>query len=221
MRIKDLQSESLVVQNHSGNSMELDFKQDFSKLKLLLDKIDPFDNKVYQGNDIFYLTDDNNNYLGHVEYTNIDKDKVVINTTFSKQHGFYELLFKLILTKTPIKMIFGGHEQTESAVGSWKKVMKKFNQKVYNRETNQVEDFIASKEDEYWVRDRTNEIRNKYYVGICESTWLIEGMNRGRQLLEWRRERGRRCKTPHDILVRFYYIDPEDSDEMVRMYPCD
>jgi hypothetical protein len=81
--------------------MELDFKNQFKKLKLLFDKIDPFEN-----------------YLGHVEYTHLDKDKIVIETTFSKQRGFYELLFKLVLAKTPIRMIFGGERQSESALGS-------------------------------------------------------------------------------------------------------
>jgi hypothetical protein len=112
-----MKSESLIVPNHSGNNMALDFKNDFNKLKLILDKIDPFDNKVYQGNDVFYLTDADDNYLVHVEYTHLDTDKIVINTTFSKQRGFYELLFKLILAKTPIQMIFGARRQSESTIG--------------------------------------------------------------------------------------------------------
>ena len=76
MRIKDLKTEALVVPNHAGNSMESDFKNDFHKLKLLIDKIDPLDNKLYQGDDIFYLADDNDRYLGHIEYSKIDTNKI-------------------------------------------------------------------------------------------------------------------------------------------------
>lgn len=221
MRIKDLKSESLIVSNHNGNSMELDFKNDFKKLKLILDKIDPFDNKVYQGNDVFYLTDADDNYLGHVEYTYLDKDKICINTTFSKQKGFYELLFKLILIKTPIKMIFGGNEQSESALGSWKKVMAKFQKKVYNRETKQIEDFIDSKENEYWVTNNKDLLKDKYYVGISEAEWMTSRFMHGEQMMEHRRACGRIGRTPHDMLTRFYAIDPEDAIEMVNMYPCE
>ena len=221
MRIKDLQSESLVVSNHVGNSMESDFKNDFHKLKLLLSKIDPLDNKVYQGDDIFYLADDNDKYLGHLEYSKMDNNKIMITTTFSRQRGFYDLLFKLILVKTPIKYIFGGIEQSESAVSSWKKTLSRFTKKVYNRETHQVEDFIDSKEDEYWVRDKNNPIQAKYLVGLTEHLCFDERFARGEQLLETRRSHGRQCRTPHDILVRFYGIDPEDSVEMVKMYPAD
>ena len=201
--------------------MESDFKNDFSKLKLIVDKIDPFDNKVYQGHDIFYMTDDNDNYLSHLEYQHIDSSKIMITTTFSKQRGFYQLMLRLILAKTPIKMIFGGYEQTESAVGSWKKIMQKFKKKVYNQVTKQVEDFIDSKEDEYWVRDDTDENRYKYCVGICESEWLTEGLINGKEIMDHRRSCGRKSRTPHDILIRFYWLDPYDVDEMVKMYPTD
>lgn len=221
MRVKDLTAESLVVSNHAGNSMESDFKNDFHKLKLLIDKIDPLDNKLYQGDDIFYLTDDNDRYLGHIEYSKIDTNKIMITTTFSRQRGFYDLLFKLILVKTPIKYIFGGIEQSESAVGSWKKTLGRFTKKVYNRESHQIEDFVDSKEHEYWVRDSNNPTKTKYLVGLTEHFGFDERFKRGEELLETRRSKGRQCRTPHDILVRFYGIDPEDSVEMVKMYPVD
>lgn len=221
MRIKDLKTEAHVIPNHKGNSMELDFKHDFSKLKLIVDEVDPFDNKVYQGIDIFYLTDSDDNYLSHLEYSHIDQSKIMITTTFTKQKGFYQLMLRLILAKTPIKMIFGGYEQTESAVGAWKKTMNHHKKKVYNRVTNQVEEFIDSKENEYWVRDGTDPNRYKYCVGICESEWLSEGLKNGKEIMDHRRSCGRKSRTPHDILVRFYWLDPDDVDEMVEMYPTD
>jgi hypothetical protein len=221
MKVKDLTLEAHVISNHQGNSMELDFKNDFHKLKLIKDKVDPFDNKVYQGDYVFYLTDENDKYLGHLEYEPIDANKIMITTSFSKQRGFYDLLFKLIIVKTPFKYIFGGYEQTESAVGSWKKVMSRFTKKVYNTKTKHIEDFDDSKENEYWIRNTNNPLKTEYLVGLTEHYGFDERFARGEKLLETRRSLGRSCRTPHDILVRFYGIDPEDSEEMVKMYPCE
>ena len=55
-------------------------------------------------------------------YSNVDnKNKILIDNSYSEYRGFYELLFKLILTKTPITMIFGGYRQSHRAINSWKK----------------------------------------------------------------------------------------------------
>lgn len=219
MNLKSLIDETLIIPDNHGISMEQHFINDFNKLKLIQEKIDPLDNKLYQGIDIFYLTDDFDNYLGHLEYSHLSHDKIKISSTFSIQRGFYELLFKLILAKTPIKMIFGDEQQTKKAIGSWKKVMSKFGkQVVYNQYTKSVESYDNTKEDEYYITNRADHNHDKYIIGITESVFNIKSMIcKGEDLLNLRRINGRTSKTAQDILVRFYDIDYNDAIEMVKL----
>jgi len=77
-------------------------------LNILKDRIKPDDLKLYEGKNIFYLTDSKNNYLGHLEYVKFDlKNSIRVVSAYSKFRGFYKLVFQLILTETKIDYIFG------------------------------------------------------------------------------------------------------------------
>lgn len=216
MKLKQIVEMSLITDDHNGDSMEPDFKNDFSKLKLIVDNIAPLSNKLFRGIDIFYLTDKNNNYLGHVEYNHIDTTKISITTTYSKQRGFYELLFKIILAKTEIDMIFGGKRQSKRSIKSWKKQLTKFKKKVYNTQTKEIEEFDNSKEHEYWTTDvKTSE---KYLVGISESdNYIKKNFDDATDFIQLRESKGRESIPFNQVLVGYYGLDNIDVEEMVRL----
>lgn len=215
MNLKHLNEMSLIKSDMYGLSMEQDYKKDFNKLKLVAQGIQPLKNKLYSGFDVFYLTDENNNYLGHIEYTHIDQTKIRINTTYSAQRGFCELMFKYILVNTPITMIFGDDEQSQKSIYSWKKQLFKYNKKVYNTETRKVEDFDDSKEHEYWVTTRLSH--KKYLVGISESdNCVVDSYNKITDLIRWRDSRGRVSDMTLDYLVRQFDIDETDATQMIQ-----
>lgn len=200
--------------------MKLDFENEFSKLTLIKDKIPPLNNKLYAGKNIFYLTGGTDDYLGHIEYSYLDKNKILIDNSYSEYRGFYELLFKLILTKTPITMIFGGYRQSHRAINSWKKRLEKFNKKVYNTETQKVEDFDVSKENEYWTKNI--DISKKYLVGLSESdNNFIEDYNEIEKLLETKKELGRIGVPVVDIFVRYYRLNVDEVEEILEKYKDD
>jgi len=207
------------------NSYERDFENELLSLKLLIDNIEPLELKLYQGIDMFYLADKSDKYLGHLEYDVLEQNIIKIRNSFSKlrkeypnaQQGFYELLFKLVLVKTPIKMIFGDDEQSEFAMKSWKKMLSKYKKTIFNTETKKVEEFDDSKTDEYWTSDRYSKNAKKYLVGLSEFENLIWSFANGEQLLESRRSKGRLAKAPNDMLVRFYWTEPEDAKDMIKM----
>lgn len=211
---------SLITDDFAGYSMKLDFENELSKLTLIKDKIPPLNNKLYAGKNIFYLTDGADDYLGHIEYSYLDKNKILIDNSYSEYRGFYELLFKLILTKTPITMIFGGYRQSQRAINSWKKRLEKFNKKVYNTETQKVEDFDGSKENEYWTKNI--DMSKKYLVGLSESdNNFIEDYNEIEKLLEIKKERGRIGMPVVDIFVRYYRLNVDEVEEILEKYNGD
>ena len=202
MTIKELNEMALINDNIFGMPRIMDYQNDFNKLKLIADKIQPLNNKLYSGIEIFYLTDKNNNYLGHLEYDYLDNDKIRIRSTYSKQKGFYELMFKFILIKTSIKMIFGDDEQTQNAIDSWKKQLSKYHKKVYNTETKEIEEFDDSKENLYWVKIRGNH--KKYLVGLSESdNYIKESYNGILSLINKREKNGSVTDLRLEYLTRF------------------
>lgn len=215
MTITELNEQALIKPKQVGLPMERDFKNDFNKLKLIADKIQPLNNKLYSDIGVFYLTDQFDNYLGHIEYEHLDKDKIKVNSTYSKQKGFYELMFKYILIKTDIHMIFGDDEQSEDAIHSWKKQLSKYQKKVYNTETNQVEEFDDSKENLYWTHIRGPH--KKYLVGLSESdNYIKECYENIIERIEKRKSLGRITDFSMDYLVRHFDIDEQDSFDMIN-----
>lgn len=214
MKLKQLREMTLIKSSMFGMSMEFDFKQDFKNLKLLKDTIKPLNNKLYSGDDIFYLTDDNDNYIGHLEYINISRNIIKVTSSYSKQRGFYKLLFKLILILTNIKMIFGDDEQSTDAIAAWKSVLKGFKKKVYNTETNEVEDFIKSKEDDYWVYERGSH--KKYLVGLSEADNCIKDSYNKIESLIASRKNKRITDMTFDYLTRTFDFSEEEAIEMIK-----
>lgn len=206
---------SLITDDHSGVSMEMDFKNDFSKLKLIVDKIKPLNNKLFGDVGVFYLTDENDNYLAHAEFDNIDKKKISLISTYSTVRGFYELLFRIILAKTEINMIFGGSRQSLRSIKSWKKQLSKFKKKVYNTQTKEIEEFDSTKEIEYWT---TNPwVSKKYLVGISESDNNIKtNFSDADDFLMLRESRGRTTVPTNQILVGYYGLDNTDVESMLK-----
>lgn len=202
MTIKELNEQALIKPKQVGSPRDRDFKIEFNKLKLIDDKIQPLNNKLYSGIDIFYLTDEKDNYLGHLEYDYLDQTKIRIRSTYSKQKGFYELMFKYILIKTPIEMIFGDDEQTEKAIYSWKNQLSKYQKKVYNTETKEVEEFDDSKENIYWVKMRGPH--KKYLVGLSESdNYIKESYDNILSLINKREKNGSVTDLRIEYLTRF------------------
>lgn len=214
MKIKSLNEMALITSDRTTMSMEMDFKNELPKLKLIADDIKPLSNKLYQGIDIFYLADKNNNYLGHIEYDKIDNDKITIRSSFSTQRGFYELMFKFILIKTPIKMIFGDTKQTNRSVKAWKKIINKHKPIVFNRVTNQVEVFDKNKEDEYWTPDPKEA--STYLVGISESdNNFIDNYNEIVSLIESRNLKNRLTDFTSEYLGRRLGLDEDDIKSII------
>lgn len=231
MNLKQLQEMAFITLPHEGNSMEFHFNHDFKKLKLISNDIELLGCKIYSGYDVFYLSDRNDTYLGHIEYESIDEDKMMILTTYANKDrikeieklesikiGLYEFMFKCILAKTHFKMIFGGNMQSPSAIKSWKKQLQKFKKKVYNTETRQVENFDDSREDDYWTKNE--EIAKKYLVGISESDNYIKWhFSAAKEQLELRESKGRVDRHNLDTLVRFLDFDNDTALNLIEF--CD
>jgi hypothetical protein len=191
----------------------MDFKNEFSKLKLLEDGVEPLKNKIYQGNDIFYLTDKNDNYLGHIEYEILKQlpYAIKIRSSFSKQKGFYELMFKIILAKTGIKYLFGDNEQTKRAIKSWKKLLSKYTPVVFNTETNEIESYSENKSKEYYTDNRNSS--KKYIVGISSKPF-VEMFEEVETLIESRKNR--LTDMIEDYLFRKLDLELEDVKQIVK-----
>lgn len=218
MTIKELNEQSLIKPKQVGLPMEIDFKNDFKKLKLVADKIQPLNTKLYSGINIFYLTDQNDNYLGHLEYDYLDKDMIKVKSTYSKQRGFYTILNKYILIHTSIKMIFGNNEQSDDAIYSWyswKNQISKYSKIIYNIETKEVEEFDDSKEDLYWSTDEN--IASKYLVGISDvNNYFKDCYSEIIERTAKRKSLGRLTDFSLDYLVRHFDIDEQDSYDMIN-----
>jgi len=209
MKLKEV----LIKPDYQGISFEMDFKNEFSKLKLLEDGVEPLKNKIYQGNDIFYLTDKNDNYLGHIEYEILKQlpYAIKIRSSFSKQKGFYELMFKIILAKTGIKYLFGDNEQTKRAIKSWKKLLSKYTPVVFNTETNEIESYSENKSKEYYTDNRNSS--KKYIVGIS-SKLFVEMFEEVETLIESRKNR--LTDITEDYLFRKLDLELEDVKQIVK-----
>ncbi len=229
MNLKQLQEMALITDNYGGNSMQMDFNAEFKKLELCSTDIELLGCKIYSGHDVFYLTDKENEYLGHVEYKRLDNDKMFITTSFVNKErieeikktesikiGLYEFIFKIILAKTHFKYIFGGEMQSPRAIKSWKKQLQKFKKKVYNLETKQIEEFNDSKENEYWTKNEN--IAKKYLVGISESDNHIKWrFLKAKEQLELRESLGRLERQNMDTLVRFLGFNNETATELIKL----
>lgn len=209
--------------------MQIDFDNDFKKLKLISNDIELLGCKIYSGNDIFYLTDKDDKYLGHIEYKRFDDDKMMITTSYVNKErikgiesidnvkiGLYSFMFKIILAKTQFKYIFGGDMQSLRAIKSWKRQFEKFKKKIYNIDTKQIEDFDDSKEHEYWSEDKI--IAKKYLVGISESDNQIKWLfSKAKEQLELRESLGRIERQNLDTLVRFLGFDNDTAEQLIRI----
>lgn len=214
MKMEDLIEMMMITDDFVGYDRSNDFKIEFNSLKLLEENIGPLKNKLFHGIDIFYLTDSSNNYLAHLEYEQIDDEKIMTTNSFSKFRGFYELLFKIVLAKTNIKMIFGGEFQSLKAIGAWKKQLAKFKKKVYNRETKEVEEFETTKEDDYWTKN--DKVAWKYLVGISESENSLKyRFDVAKKYLSLNESRGRKGIPKIDILVMHYGFDNDTAQQMI------
>lgn len=220
MKVDDLNAMSVITDNHFGIPMAAEYKKSFEKLKLVSDDIELLGNKIYASNMIFYLTDKDDNYLGHIEYDFLDgdKEKIRITTTYTIKTGIglYAFMFKSILAKTHIKMIFGGDQQSNKAIGSWKKQLWLFNRKVFNTETKQIEEFDDSKEDEYWSKN--SDIGKKYLVGLSESDNHIKtNFSDAKNWLDWQESIGRMTIPNNDILVRYYGFTNDSAESLIEV----
>jgi len=214
MKLKKLNEMSLITDDNLGISMEYEFKQSFKKLKLLSNDVELLGNKIYEDNFIFYFADKDDNYLGHIEYENLnnDKEKIKITATYAIKSGIglYQFMFKTILAKTNIRMIFGDIRQSGKAIGAWKKQLLKFKKKIFNTETKQIEDFDDSKENDYWTRD--DDKSKKYLVGLSESdNYVKRNFDDANRWLNWQESIGRMTIPNNDVLVRYYGFNNDEA----------
>lgn len=94
-----------------------DFIKNSTFTKLIYDNLGTNRYKVYRyGSELYYLTDENNNYLGHIELENNR-----INSSFSKlKGGFYNIMFTIILTQ--IQYIISDKSLSTQAIRSYEKL---------------------------------------------------------------------------------------------------
>ena len=97
--------------------------------KLLKDNLGTNRYKIYKyGSETYYLTDENNEYIGHIE---LENSKIV--SSFSKlKGGFYNIMFTFILTQIPY--ILSDKSLSSQAIRSYEKLSnlpdKKFKLKI-------------------------------------------------------------------------------------------
>jgi len=221
--LKPFIEQARIVDNHIGYSLEMDYKQEKSSLKLLKDRIPPFDLKVFQGNNVFYLTDKNDEYLGHIEYNELKVPckTITFTSTYSKQRGFYKILFEVIFIKTEYQCIFGD-EQTKRAISAWKNMLKKYYPVVLNTKTEEIKEFNTyeefekeNEENHFW--DLKN---NTFLVGVTKKN-LAEELNLFFDFLNERMEHHRRIPRSNHIpemLVRSWDLTEDEANELIEFF---
>ena len=171
MKLNQIIEQARIVDNHIGYPMEMDFKNEIDRLTLLKGNIPPFDVKFYRGNDIFYLADKNDEYLGHIEYkpiSSIKCESIQFTSTYTKVKGLYKIAFDLIFSYTNFKCIFGDKEQTKRAMKSWKRILQLYHPIVFDTLENKIINFKSYQDFEkqsstFWSKNRESE---RYLIGV-------------------------------------------------------
>lgn len=87
-------------------------------IKVISDKISAKHYKIYKYGASFYLTTEDDSYLGHLEIDNNNN----ISNSYSKISGFYNIMFTNILAHTDIKEIASDISLSPSALKSYNKL---------------------------------------------------------------------------------------------------
>jgi len=91
-------------------------------VKLINDKVSSFHWKVYMTLNSYFLVDENNEYLGHIEFIFIDKKIIKILESNSEiKSGFYAIMFNIILSNN-INEILSDNKLSTQAIKSYKKL---------------------------------------------------------------------------------------------------
>ena len=152
---------------HSGKK-DWEFELSKNNKELLKDKLGSERYKVYKVFSKYYLTSENDEYLGRLELTPPNNKGVsVIETSHSNiKKGFYNIMFTAILgsKKTGIKEILSDTALSNQAIKSYTKLSKLNNLKLSIYDT-----FSGKQEyDEKTLLDNEN-----YRVSITEN-WNLE-----------------------------------------------
>jgi len=226
MLLKQIIEQAQIIDNHHGQDFEMDYKQEKSTLKLLKDNIPPFNLKAFQGNDIFYLTDKNDGYLGHIEYENFHTkcNAIKFNSSYSKQRGFYKILFEVVFVKTDIECIFGDSKQTKRAISAWKKMLKKYQPIVLNTKTNEFEIFKdyndfneKNNEHKFWATYPNDYLIGVSKIGMTENkleNYLFDFLN---EKLNYHRKHPR-SGHKQDMLIRGWDLTEDEADELIEFF---
>lgn len=115
-------------------SREFEFIEQFntSFMKLLKNGINSEHYNLYQyGSGTFYLTDENNKYLGFIDGYVDDKNRYFISMSSSEIKGnFYNLMFTSILGYTNIKEILSDDSLSPKAAKAYENLLNKSQLKV-------------------------------------------------------------------------------------------
>lgn len=182
-------------------------------LTLYLDNIEPLNIRMYKAKELFYLCDNNDQYLSHLKFNYIVPEAIKLIDFFEVSPGFFELLVKLILVKSPINFIFNNIKNLEKTSDPFNKLIAKLRKSVYNTHNKEIEIYEIEKENEYTQS-------NKYLVGISElQSHFHKRITMGENLLNTRKDRGIDVHTPVEILFRYYGLDESDAIEMTKLFP--
>lgn len=92
-------------------------------MKLVKDGINSEHYKLYRyGKGTFYLTDENNRYLGFIEGSYKDNLLIITLTNSQIKGNFYNLMFTSILALTEVEYIFSDLSLSPSSVKAYKKL---------------------------------------------------------------------------------------------------
>jgi hypothetical protein len=100
--------------------------QNSNILKLIKSGISSKHYSLYmEGTTKFYVTDDKNNYVGHIFFSN-EHSMIKIQDSFSKlKEGFYQLMFTSILALTNINEILSDNQLSTNAINAYERLSNK------------------------------------------------------------------------------------------------
>lgn len=132
---------------------------------LLKDNYSSMHYKIFKYGAIYYLSTDENNYLGYLELEEVSNNICKINASHSKlKGGFYNLFFTFILSFTKYKEILSDISLSDQAITSYSNLNNKSHLNIRVKSFNSY--FPFSKEK------LTSDVKNR--VSITEAVDLLE-----------------------------------------------
>lgn len=137
---------------NNGITSDLSREYEWNNIKntefvlLINDKISSQHHKLFQyGDSTFYLTTEENEYLGYIEmqYNNAVDAYAITHSSTKLQRGFYNIMFTSILKLTDIKRILSDESLSVLAISSYTKLstLPHIKMKIYDPYVGKYKEF--------------------------------------------------------------------------------